>query len=193
MYRCQLTLHIPPGKVGPKRQRRTLTVRKLVDLMKPLRPGTATCSSIITTNQQPQLEGFDATGIECKERQSFESKAFTYMFSKETNPKGGLLKEFKDLFACLPTKTHCNPSLVYYMELVDENADSNDTMRQVSETLLESLSSDYQDGYVASFPDLLRLQFLIACSNWWRRRPGNGATGMWWWWVMEKLMNIFCK
>jgi len=39
------------GKVVPKRQHRTLTARKLVDLMKPLRPGTATCSSIITTNQ----------------------------------------------------------------------------------------------------------------------------------------------
>ena len=46
---------------------------------------------------------------------------------------------------------NCNDqqsSQVYYMELVDENPDSDETMSLIAEELLDKFGSETQDGWV---------------------------------------------
>ena len=51
----------------------------------------------------------------------------------------------------LDDNDNCNdqqPSQVYYMELVDENPDSDNTMSLIAEELLDKFGSEIQDGWV---------------------------------------------
>ena len=43
--------------------------------------------------------------------------------------------------------TDLSPSTIYYMEIIDENPDNNETMRDLAELLLES-ASEHQDNYI---------------------------------------------
>jgi len=54
--------------------------------------------------------------------------------------------EFKQLYAISCDKI--SPSTIYYMELVDEHPDSSETMRYVSELLLNTYNTPNQSGYV---------------------------------------------
>ena len=45
------------------------------------------------------------------------------------------------------------PSHIYHMEKLNENPDSNDTMRHDAEILLDSVKSDSQDGYIVLVGD----------------------------------------
>ena len=47
------------------------------------------------------------------------------------------------------------------MELIDENPNSTETMRQVAELLLGSLNSDYQEDYVILIGDGKTYQHLM--------------------------------
>lgn len=57
------------------------------------------------------------------------------------------LHELKDLYA-YSIQGAVNKSRMYYMELVDEHPDSTDTLRCVSDLLLHTVSSEFQNGYV---------------------------------------------
>ena len=60
-----------------------------------------------------------------------------------------LMCDFKDVYAqCVCSENGPKTSNVYYnMEMINENADSSDTMKHVSELLL-STPSVHQSGYV---------------------------------------------
>lgn len=72
------------------------------------------------------------------------------MVSKEAfNTEGGsVLKELKAFFAVREDAQTPHPSNIYYMEILDENPDSNETMRKLAEILLDNVSSDHQGKYV---------------------------------------------
>ena len=58
---------------------------------------------------------------------------------------GNVLKEFREFFAVSEKQ---DASTIYYMEILDENPDSNDKMRQVAELLLDNASSKCQGKYI---------------------------------------------
>ena len=76
---------------------------------------------------------------------------YSYMFAKQVMPRTTSDStftefEFKQLYAISCDKI--SPSTIYYMELVDEHPDSSETMRYVSELLLNTYNTPNQSGYV---------------------------------------------
>lgn len=56
---------------------------------------------------------------------------------------GSVLKELKDILSISDNTQTQDPSSIYYMEILDENPYSSDTMMQLAEFLLNHVSSDY--------------------------------------------------
>ena len=142
------------GKAGPKR-RRTVTVHGLhvsrvppTDSQQSCNPPQNTCSKASTSTLT--LEGFQESSEEKTERECLGKKTFLYMVSKQafSTKDGSVLKEFKEFFAVSENVQKQDPFTIHYMEILDENPDSNDTMKQVPELLLDNISSDYQRKYV---------------------------------------------
>ena len=96
------------------------------------------------------LEGFQESLAEKGEREGPERKIFSYMVSKQafSIEDGSILKELKAFFAVSKNDWEQDPSAIYYMEILDENPDSNDTMRHLAELLLDNVTSDHQGNYV---------------------------------------------
>ena len=63
-----------------------------------------------------------------------------------------LLHDFKDLYA-YSTQGTINTSNLYYMEIVDENRDSYETVTSVSDLLLHTANTEYQNDYVVIVGD----------------------------------------
>jgi len=63
---------------------------------------------------------------------------------------GSVLKDLKDFFAASENTQNEDPSnnIIYYIELLDEDLDSNETIRKLAEILLENASSDHGGKYV---------------------------------------------
>lgn len=57
------------------------------------------------------------------------------------------MKPFKNLLAAADSATY-EQSNVFYMDMLDENADSEDTMFQVAQSLLEDLTPDQNQHVV---------------------------------------------
>ena len=78
-----------------------------------------------------------------------EKKVFNYLYTKHAmQPEQKLLCDFKEMYAKSTETAEENKSNIFYLELVDENPDSSDTMKYVSELLLISCCSVHQNGYV---------------------------------------------
>ena len=63
---------------------------------------------------------------------------FLQNFTKQSSDSEEVLKPLREFI--LPTAAQLadhSPSLIYYLELLDENADSQETMTEVSELVLE--------------------------------------------------------
>ena len=63
------------------------------------------------------------------------------------------IKQLKQFLALNTAGSSPNQSNIYYMDLLDENPDSDETMLLVAEKLLNELQSDYQDGYIVLVGD----------------------------------------
>ena len=76
------------------------------------------------------------------------NETFAYFLLKLTmqNSDSNLfLKPLREFLLPSPAQLKdCDPSLIYYMKPLDDNADSKETMAEVSELLLEKLLSETQ-------------------------------------------------
>ena len=143
------------GKIGPKRRRTMEITNKVVHVE---REHTALAKQHIQIPSFIKFDDFQEGNVEIARRKHLTSMTFAYMAQKHAlrqsdTYKGQILKEFRDF---LPTtnevstksqdhsKTSYQQSNIHYMELVDENPDSDETMMHIAEQLLEELQSqDY--------------------------------------------------
>lgn len=138
-----------------KKKPRTVTTKPSSGMLQPctrsiLQPQPTTC----TPNNMGALsiESFKESKEEQAERESATHKLFTIMMSVYSLSRlpsyENSIKEFKEIFALTSTMKDVLPAEIYYMELLDENPDNNDTMQHLSELLLENATSPYQDNFV---------------------------------------------
>ncbi len=121
--------------------------------------------AVVSTRHAPvessvTLDNFLEQPVEKQERELLKTRMCTYMFIKQNlsiDLSNGVLHEFKDLYAYSIQGT-INKSNI---ELVDENPDSSDTMRCVSDLLLHTAASKYQDDYVVLVGDGKTYQYLM--------------------------------
>ena len=126
---------------GPKR-RRTLNLSNA-------KPFNTTRQSITTPmHERPslQLEKFQLLDSEVESKMQLSVQVFSYLVQKHTlsnsEELGRVLKHFRAF--CLPTPAQLayqSPSTVYYMDLLDENADSDDTMAEVAEMIIDEITA----------------------------------------------------
>ena len=112
-------------------------------------------STPATTGSTYTLEGFQEQPEEKQEMVTLRSKSLAYMATKQVLKinNGNIVKEFKTLLSESTTSNDSVTSNLYYMELLDEYPDSSDTMRHVSDILLQHASSKHQDNYVVLIGD----------------------------------------
>ena len=123
---------------GPK-WRRTVSVRRL-SISEPI--DRAAIAS--PTHQTPTLEGFMESTSEADQRREMELKLFFYTLQKylahklESTSKL-VLKDVRQFLRQIQA-TQEQPSQVYYTELINENPDSDETMAQIADDLIEKFS-----------------------------------------------------
>ena len=96
---------------------------------------------------QLDLSQFQESDNEISSKLRLTKEVFAYFLQKSILPRcdSGVLKPLREFI--LPTVaqlTDHSASLLYYMELVDENADSEEAMTHVAEMVLEKVQSDSQ-------------------------------------------------
>lgn len=139
------------GKVGPKRQR-TVAVKSLAST---LQPSHHTVPQLTLT-----LESFLENAHESNEKKILKNKIFSYVVQKHVlhhHHDTDLVPEkatLSDIRVFLDDNSDCDQptSTVHYMELVDENPDSTETMALVAEDLLATFDA-VQDGWVVLVGD----------------------------------------
>ena len=87
------------------------------------------------------LDGFKENEKESSERKKIEYQYLCYMHCKEALKGVANEKILKALHQFTVEQTSVPPSNIYYMEVIDENPDSTETMKLVSEMLLDVLLS----------------------------------------------------
>ena len=103
-----------------------------------------------STDTHLSLGIFSEKEGEKREREGIQSKLFCY------NTQKYIAQEFTDKqiltdvrqFLNQDREEECQASKVYYMELVDENPDSDETMLDVAEDLLDKFTTETQQGWV---------------------------------------------
>lgn len=127
------------GKIGPKR-RRTIHVANTKLFGRTTRQSIA-----IPVQEQPtlQLQKFKELENEVESKEHISMQVFSYLIQKHclTNSEH-TLKPFREF--CLPTPAQLadhNQSLIYYMDLMDENADSDETMAEVAEMISDKITA----------------------------------------------------
>ena len=141
------------GKVGPKR-RRTVAVQKL--FTKNTQTPEHTQEARRNANYQLSLDTFKESEHEKCEREGVQSKLFSY------NTQKYVAQEFTDKMVLNDVQQflnvdnedeNCQTSKIYYMELVDEHPDSDETMLEVAEDLLDKFTTETQQGWVVLVGD----------------------------------------
>ena len=137
------------GKVGPKRKR-TVTAKNLTSELQ-----RTTTSTTHMYAESLTMADFEESNDEEKEHQILSSKIFTYIMLKYTNHyhidyTNYVLSDMRQFFDNEDDEK-VQPSKVYYMELINENPDSDDTMCLVAEDLLEKFKQ--HNGWVVLVGD----------------------------------------
>ena len=155
------------GKVGPKRKR-TVAVKNLSSLLKVV----PTSSTVQSQTQPLVLADFEENEEEIKNQNTLKSKLFSFHLQKfilhyrqelNLNLKDNVLNDIRQF---LDHENHgdihqLQPSQVFYMELVNENPDSDETMTLIAEDLLDKFSVEGQDGWVLLVGDGKTYQHLM--------------------------------
>lgn len=140
------------GKSGPKR-RRTVAVKKLFQERRP--PSTSH-----PRNVSLNFNCFKETHDESKDRLQVKSNLFMYAIQKHAcSTEGGpgksdaCVSNVRLFLDCDASHLHKQqPSHVYYMELIDEHPDTDETMTIVADDLLERFGT-VQNGWVVLVGD----------------------------------------
>ena len=148
------------GSTASKR-RRTLTV-SATKHTPTLQRLTSTIPSIHHRNIHPQkslhLEDFKESRSESSQQKLLQSKVFAYLAQKHALGRSSQycdnnIKQLKQFLALSTAGSSPNQYNFYYMDLLDENPDFDETMLLVAEKLLNELQSDYQDGNIVLVGD----------------------------------------
>ena len=116
--------------------------------------------------QTQTLESFQESISETKERENTECKLFAYMLQKyvmrhldDCSGKQVLL----DVRNFIAEAQSCDnqPSKVHYMELVDENPDSDETMALIADDLLQKFANELSETSVVLVGDGKTYQHLM--------------------------------
>ena len=138
------------GKLGPKRKR-TVTLRKLSAVNSEQKLQTQ------LPHSQLSLQNFYESESEVTEQKEIHAKLFAYIVQRYTaqhlpESSNRILNDVRQFLEQGSTYVQ-KPSLIHYMELVDENPDCDETMAQIAEDLLDRLSSGTQQGWVVLVGD----------------------------------------
>ncbi len=99
-------------------------------------------------------EQFKESEREAAEHDSISDQIFTYFTQKCTITSANkTLKEMNEFLYSLQSLESPRESHIHYMELINENADSQETLLHVSDYLISELYSEYQDGWVVLVGD----------------------------------------
>ena len=83
-----------------------------------------------------------------------------HVYHSETD--SGYVNDVRNFLDCDSSHLHeQQPSKVYYMELVDENPNSDETMSIIADDLLEKFGSESQNGWVVLVGDGKTYQHLM--------------------------------
>lgn len=132
------------GKFGPKRRR---TVQ-----LPPTKLFSATYQAISNPLEQRHtmltVDNFIETTDESQSRLHISLQVFAYFLQKhalQSQSEHGVLKPLREFLIPTPAQlAYHEQSSVYYMELLDENADSEETMAEVAEMVSSRIMSETQ-------------------------------------------------
>ena len=153
------------GKDGPKRKR-TLSPHtfKLSEKIKPIQD-TLPINAL-------SWNDFIESDEEQHERVSFECNMFVYNTLKHACIKcnNGILlalQNVKKFISCINYIPQTQPSIIHYLELVDETADSEDTLLHISLELQEKLKTIYFMTNLVGNILTQRPSSTKSVKNWW--------------------------
>ena len=136
------------GKVGPKHMRTVVTR----DLTKITPEAALTTSQNLVSEVTLTLEHFLVNTDETREQSTLKSNMLMYTFQKyllhqqhDDTTNKHILRNMQ-YFCNEITPEHAQPSHIHYMELVNENPDSDETMSLVAENILDKFGNKVQDG-----------------------------------------------
>jgi hypothetical protein len=121
------------GKDGPKR-RRTMPAQKLnfTQSQQPMND-----KGLPSISQQLSFDGFKTSESEIEEKIKLNNQILSYMLLKvSAQSNDHVLLDIRH-FLPPPTSLAYEPSKIHYMKLINESADSDDTMLYVAEKLLD--------------------------------------------------------
>ncbi len=148
-HRCRPAIHSPStsphklGKTGPKRPR-TVAVTELPSRTNPEK------SIIQNQYQHLTLEKFQLSTTEVEQLSQIKSSLFNYMVLKHAFKDDDTNLSDMRIFLKLYTST---PASIHYLEMINENPDSEETMLHVSEELLELFKNGAEQEYVVLVGD----------------------------------------
>ena len=108
-------------------------------------------------HSQLSLQNVCESESEVTEQKEIHAKLFAYIVQKYAaqqlpESSNGIFSEVRQFLEQGSTYEQ-TPSLIHYMELVDENPDCDETMAQIGEDLLDRFSTGTQQGWVVLVAD----------------------------------------
>ena len=105
-----------------------------------------------TSHKKLKIKQFSESDCEIVSKTKLNKEVFAYFLQKltiQSSVSDRTLKPFREFLLLTANQLQdSDPSLIYYLELIDENADSQETMLEVSELVQEKLLSDSQKWVV---------------------------------------------
>ncbi len=152
------------GKEGPKRKR-TVSTRMLSSAFNRV-PVCKNQLPVHPTQQVLRLQDFEESESEEGKRKSMQLKLFSYTLQKyvvhhsDKQSEKQVLRDVRQFLDQAQAGDE-QPSQVYYMELVDENPDDDETMARIADDLLEKFSTETPEAWVVLVGDGKTYQHLL--------------------------------
>ena len=137
------------GKVGPKRQR-TVSVRNLLPNLQPVPTQKEKQQNILT------LQDYKTKAVEEIQLTNIRADLITYVIHRIAlnNQESEVVNDYRLFMSSqLEPQLGTEPSKIHYLELINENADSNEAMLQVADDLLNKFSKSEHQKFVVLVGD----------------------------------------